>query len=444
MHLHRSMYNCTDMTAWYKERPDPTPLFERMKSLYIQIWLDYDLENAFKIANSEGYISEIIVPLCQNAQNLQSLEIHRLFYPDDDESIDTPIDLPHDLLGNAPSLQTLKFKLVSPPANSTFFLPNLTRINWWDPAPKKPASFEDLLKFFGSCPQVESIRINVRTLTGEPSKEVTLENLREFEWTDQCGFNSLAPYIIAPKLTRLEISLASDRNPQQAQPTTPLSILPPDRVHIPLLSEPTMMVYECSSYQWCVFRDPAHGRKLRVFEYEPLEDPSNWFSRLVRPISFSKVQQLGINYLAGCSPLVNFPIREFENLNELYLRGDVELLLPILLGPKHDEQEPSIPKLSKIHISDGPNRFSFTPSTLTDVLRQRKEAGCTVVKIVCIPQLYHTDPDIEALREVVGDVIFNTEGFDYSDLHIEYGFTEVKEDDISNLSQGCVDLLVEV
>ena len=441
MSLHQSMYDRTEMTTCYEERPGPTPLFERMESLDIQIWLDCNPENAIK---SERYISEIVVPLCQNARNLQSLKIRQQFYYYDDNSIDTSIDLPRNLLENAPSLQTLKFELVSPPANSTFFLPNLTRINWFDPALKTPASFEDLLNFFESSPQLEFIWISVRTLPGQPSKEVTLKNLLEFEWTDRYGSNSLVPYIIAPKLTRLEINLASDRNPQQAQPTTPSSILPSDRVHIPLLSEPTTMVYVCNSYQGCALHYPACGHKLRVFEHKSQEDPSNWFSRLVHPISFSMVHKLGIESLVGYSPPVDFPIREFENLNELYLRGNVELLLPILLGPKHDEQEPCIPKLSKIHISDCPNRSRFTLSTLTDILRQRKEAGCTAVRIVCIPRLYHEDPDIEALREVAGDVFFNPDVFDYRALNAEYVFPEAEEDRISDSSWGYVKLSVEV
>ena len=293
---------------------------------------------------------------------------------------------------------------------------------------------------------MEFIEIRVETLTGEPSKEVTLENLGEFVWTDEYGLNSLAPYIIAPKLTRLDIDV-TNRNPGRAQPTTPSSILPPDRVHIPLLSEPTTVVYVCGPSQKCVLRYPTDGHELQVIEYRSRKDSSNWFSHLVRPISFSKVKKLEIDFAVGRRPPVNFPIRMFEDLEELHLRGDVESLLPILLGPERDELASCTRKLSKIYISGHLGKFRFTPNTLTDVLRKRKEAGCpTAVKTVCIPMLDYADSDIDALREVAGDVTLNPDGFDCWALHIEPVFTEVEveEDDISDSSQDCADFIVGV
>ena len=154
MYLDRSEDDRTDVKTLYQQRPDPSPLVEGTKSLYVQIKWRYDQEDEDKEDENtfnemaERNIEEVVVQLCKDARNLQSLTIQRQFDPDHDESFDTLIDLPRNLLENAPSLQTLKFSLVSPPANSTFSLPNLTRINWWDPAPKTPARFERFIEFF--------------------------------------------------------------------------------------------------------------------------------------------------------------------------------------------------------------------------------------------------------------------------------------------------------
>ena len=359
-----------------EEKLDPITWLERMKSLCIE--------------GDPKTITKFAEQLFQNTPSkLQSLQILR------PSSSTQPFVLPRNLLGNAPSLQALVFQRVSPSTFSTFSLPKLTSIDWYDPLEETSRiKLEDLLELFESLPLVEVIKVYVPKLTGNPLKKVSLKHLREFEWM---GLKSLAPYIIAPKLTRLTIR-------SHHRQITPLPILPPD---IPLLFEPTTIVYQCSFDQDWLLCYPTDGHKLHLIKPLSLENSSDSFSHLDRQISFLKVQELEIVSTVGPgSLLVNFPIERFENLDKLRLEGDVESLLPTLGG----EPVPCT-RLSKIIYTSGSdtNNCLFDPGTLRNVLLRRKKAGYKV-KTLCISGFKVADQDIEALKEVVGEVNQSSEG----------------------------------
>lgn len=341
--------------------------------------------------------------LCQNAPKLQSLEISRLC------ACLGPIFLPPDWLVDVPSLQDLKFYHVSPGTVSTFFLPKLTRIHL-DDFSAEPARLrlEDLLDLFELTPLVEviSFHVLVQNLTGKPLKKLTLENLGELEWTDFKGLNSLAPYIIAPKLTRLRIDV-TDKHDSHHQPTTASPFFPSDRVHIPLLSEPTTVVYCCKvMLEQCTLRYPIDDHELEV-KYESHENSGVWFSHLFPPFSFLKVQELEVVSISAVrDSLVNFPIGEFENLEKLLLEGDFGELFQ-MLGPNSGEPVPCT-MLSEIHLSADLRIWRSTLKTLKDVLGRRKEAGYKV-KTLRIPRFKFSTRNTKALKALVDEAILGGE-----------------------------------
>ena len=340
--------------------------------------------------------------MCQNTPNLQSLTIVGGI-----EGTDAHV-LPSNFLENAPLLNSLEFKSVLLSKIPTCFLPKLTRIKWLNWTEVTPVRLEDLLELFKSSPLVEVIEIyaSVQKFAGDPLKKVTLNNLRQLEWTDKTGSNSLMPYIIAPRLSQLTIEVSGHSIFQQ-QPTMPLSILPPDPVYIPLLSEPTRAVYHLINHQQCSFGYPTDHHHLSL-KFRGIPDGDR-FLHLVHPISISKVQELEVEFYDR-SP-VDFPIGKFEHLQKICLKPSVyarTLGLTRILEPRPCEPIPCT-MLSEIRLSGIAYDCRRALNELTNVLWRRKEAG-HMVKTVYISTihngLYPKDPheDIEALREVVDEV----------------------------------------
>ena len=388
-----------------EEELGPTPWVERTRSLFVGAGRYESPENLLKIVER----------LCQNAPNLQSLEIiGRIETPYNDK----PIVLPPNLLANAPSLHTLKFFHVSPSIVPTFSLSKLTCIEWYDPgrpsrsAPLSPwatrFSFENLLKLFESSPLLEKAKIEVpvQNPMGKPLEKVTLNNLHRLEYW---GSNSLVHYIVAPKLTWLTIDVFKDDNSQH-QPTTPSSILPPDLLHIPLLSEPTRVIYRCEpdendenvTIHRCIFCYPTKGHELYVGEYISHGYSYEWFPHLVHPFS-SKVLELDLTLIDMAVFPVHFAIGKFEKLEKLHLKKNISWLLAVL---KRDTGGP-VPcnMLSEIHVvgSNKDKDRPFDSSMLRSLLSERKKSGCEV-KNLHISKLNVTAQAIEELKEVVGEV----------------------------------------
>ena len=366
------------------------PWVARMKSLLID---NVDNERI------EGILSHF----CEATPQLQSLIIDGIpgISLTGDPIHDFPV--PHGFLGrHAPLLQSLKFKSVSPREVFTFPLPRLTHIDWI--AEKAPVAINGLLQLFASSPQLEFIKIHalVRRQEHLRLETVSLNKLRELDWADTEGSISLIPWLIAPKLSRLNIRIIPSR---QHQLTTLSSILHLDRDRIPLLLEPKEVeyVYEPSSRS-CFFgyREPtAYIRVSEVTTGDGGTNPaiSGWFSSNL-PISFSKTEKLSVETTDG-PQLFGFPIEQFEGLRELHLKGQIDLLAGIL-NVNRDRDEP-IPctELSKICAS--PTLSGSALIGLREVLKERKEAG-HVMKTV---QWDHgcTDTEIGGLREFVEEVI---------------------------------------
>jgi hypothetical protein len=363
----------------------PTPWVARMKSLHIQA--------------DQQDIVRIVRRLCRDTPNLQSLEIHR-----QGSGVDPAVDFPRNFLGNAPSLRDLAFRSVSS-AIPAFSVPNLTCIDWRTTTSVK---FEQLLEFFESSPLLEVIKMQVpvvRTSTDRPLNKVILGNLRKLSWTDRAGPISLMPYITAPKLSRLKIAITRD---PEDHPTRLSSILP-NRVDIPLLSEPTTLVYNCSftdrMYSFG-YPEPAHAL-LRVSDTTGLGRNSvgtttfdDWFSRGNTPISFSKIQKLEVTSCQGSMSPAYYPIWRFESLDELCLEGDLYTFLQLL---KFRRGEPvPCPALSTIRITPSDCRFALRE--LREVLEQRREAGYQVKTV------HVRIPEIEELSKVVPNLVIQSGG----------------------------------
>ena len=354
-------------------------------------------------------MTRIVARLCQNTPILQYMIICR---PTGQWSV----VLPPNLLKNAPLLRELEFQGVSPSTLSTLFLPKLTHFCWVNPwARTARVGVEDFLNLFESTPLVEYIEFEgpVQLLTDKPLKKLTLQNLSALVWTNCAGSNSLAPYIIAPKLTWLSMAI-TDRS--QQRPTVPSSFLPPDCIHIPLLSEPTLLTYHCAQgEEECTLFYPTDSHRISI-RYRSHKNSDDWFSHLVRSISFSKVQQLAIASNRGrTSALACFPIEKFENLEKLFLYGDVRRSFE-MLGPSSGDPMPCT-ALSRLNIFANPKCWRSNLKTLLDVLRRRKKEG-RGVKTLCIRGTDFSIRNTKALNELKGlvrEAFFDWDGLDWHD-----------------------------
>lgn len=375
-----------------------TPWVRRMKSLCIQ----RETEQIREFAQAQG--------LCQETPNLRSLAIEgksRARSRSDTTGAGGNIYFPDNFLGKqAPSLQSLTFRSVSPGNIFAFPLPSLTHIDWI--AETTYVVFEELLELFASSPRLETIRMHVslQTHTQGPSKTVTLNNLHDLDWGDHGGSTSLIPCLIAPKLSKLEIRVT---HKPQHQWTTLSSILSANPSHIPLLLEPTAVAYVHDhgnrSYHFCYpeATDPeiAYLIVSQVTENRDTDALIGcWFSADL-PISFSRTQKLVVEVIGGFPPLDDVPIEKFDSLHELQLIGNVDWLVQILEA-KHGKPSPC-GTLSKIFISRIDH--SSTLRELRKVLEKRNETGHRVKTVQISKGHNFTGAEIEGLREAVDEFI---------------------------------------
>lgn len=121
---------------------------------------------------------------------------------------------------------------------------------------------------------------------------------------------------------------------------------------------------------------------------------------------FSSTQKLTVEVIGGCPPLGDLPIEKSGGLRSLTLRGEVDLLIPLIqLDDASDGTPAPFPDLSEVKIALIPPRSTL--SKLTKVLGERARAGHRVntFRMFNSPPDGYTDADLEELREVVDVVV---------------------------------------
>lgn len=368
----------------------------RMKSLHI------DAE--------EEQIKAIAKRLCLKTPNLQSLSLKARTgrFSSTGNTSGGAIYIPHEFLGrHAPSLRSLAFSSVSPSVVFNFPLPELTTIDWV--AETAYVGIEELLDLLASTPLLEVVKIHVRlrkTRADTPLREVTLNRLRKLDWGDYEGSISLMTCLTAPELNNLAIRVTGD--PQLPQVTFS-AVLPPQGDRFPLLVEPKTLLYDYrNGARWCHF---GYDKKVLFSVREVLKTrilnptTTRWLSPS-GPISFEQTLELNVDASEGCPSLDDIPIEQFGNLRTLGLLGEADTLVPMIRpnrGISSSLVSVPCPALSEVDIT--PKHINFPLGELTQVLKERKEAGCGVKTVRISGKFHCLEGEIKELGKFVGEVI---------------------------------------
>lgn len=377
------------------------PWVARMKSLHIQA--------------EEEQIKTIATRLCHKTPKLQHLTLKG--QPRQYQSIMSmgnissgggAIYVPPDFLGrHAPLLRSITFSAISPSVVFSFPLPNLTHIDWI--AENAFVVIEELLDLFVSSPLLEVIKMHVkvrRTRMYEPLREVTLKKLHKLDWTDSEGLISLIPCLTAPELNDLAVRITRTPQPQAVTLST---ILPPHASNFPLLVEPSGLEYVYQhGTRLCRFRydKPAFLFIRELSKTRTIDNIAGRWLSPSAPISLAQAETLTVEASGGCPPLEDIPIRQFENLQILSLVGETDSLVP-LVQPNRSASGSFIsipcPALSEIRIAPKDNYFQL--DLLTQVLRERREAGYGVRTVRIFGESRCLPSQVKELRGTVDELI---------------------------------------
>lgn len=377
------------------------PWVARMKSLHIQA--------------EEEQIKTIATRLCRKTPNLQHLTLcgqprsyQSAMSMRGNNSGGGAIYVPPDFLGrHAPELRSITFTSISPSVVFSFPLPKLTHIDWV--AETAYVVIEELLDLFVSSPLLEVIKMYVkvrRTRSYEPLRQVTLTKLRKLDWADHEGLISLIPCLTAPQLNDLAVRVTRSPQPQTITLST---ILPPHGDYFPLLTDPIGLEYV---YQYgirlCRFRydKPAFFLVRELSKSRTIDHVvGRWLSSST-PISFTQMETLTVEASGGCPPLEDIPIRQFESLRTLTLVGETESLVLMIQpnrGISGDFLSVPCPALSEIQITPKDNYFHL--DQLTQVLKDRREAGYGVKTVNVFGESRCFPSQIKELRKFVDELI---------------------------------------
>jgi len=365
-----------DRTSTYLERSKGAPLYV---SIGVSA-LDYPTEDtpwicrmvSLCIDGDQEEMESIVRRLCLPAPSLRSLTFNRPSGPHELGSMGHPIHIPPGFLGQQiPSLQNLTFHAISPSPLIVLPLQYLTNLEWTDSF----VAIGEILDLLASAPLLEVVTLDFQTepMPGvEPFKVITLNKLRKLDWVNGGSF-SLMPFLIAPELEDLRVSLTYD--PRWNKPSVFLS---PHRGRLPLLVEPTVLRYLYLDFirRW-YFTSTSGQLAIYEFPNPPIGDPptDRWLSPET-PISFRGIKELAVEGYHGCPLAGGIPIEQFENLEGLELMGEVDRLLHVIRpGGNTTGRVFPVPLLSylELHpVEDGPE-IPF--EMLAEILRERKEAG---------------------------------------------------------------------
>jgi hypothetical protein len=368
----------------------------RMKTLYIKTEINKIVEMSNSLNQEKPYLQSLTIEGVERDHYHRPVYGNGLFGP----YLPGSIPISCEFLGrHTPSLQRLTFRLVCPSVLSSMPLPNLTHIDWV--AEKAHINLDELLKLFVSSPLLEDITIVAQFRPGGSRERVTLNKLRKMVLNDHHpnGSINLMHHLTAPNLSYLSITRTHVRDPQGRVPTI-ASILSTNSKRIPLLLEPTSVLYNSGPGNLsCTFGYSEPSKWLHISlsnswgEIEPLI--SGWFVQGL-PISFSKVQELKVQWAYRCHPLDDYPIGQFQNLLELSLEGEFEVdLLFELIQMNFDGPTPC-PSLSKIQILS--NSHGYNRQKLEGILKERVHHGAKVTEILEARSNKYAGAEIEELK----------------------------------------------
>ena len=333
-------------------------------------WIDRT--NSLCIIGDQGQMESIAGQLCLPAPVLRSLTFS--IPPQNRSVVGDFIQIPPEFLGRqVPSLRNLTFLSVSPYPVTSVPLQHLTNLQWTD----SEFLIGELLDLLESAPllEVATLKFGGGSVSPEPWRFVTLSKLRKLVWDTRARF-SLMRFLVTPKLDDLTIGLSYNHSTDD-----PSIVLSPHREHCPLLVEPTALRYVCRGVTRTWNFAHVNG-SLTISEspdaYVGLPSPDRWLSPTT-PISFGSVKQLVVEGFNSLPLPGNIPIEQFGSLESLKLVGEVHRLLEILQPDGNATKGVlPVPLLSHLELRAAIAADGFPFGMLTEILREREEAGCGV------------------------------------------------------------------
>lgn len=302
-----------------------------------------------------------------------SLEILELF----GSTFEAPrINLPADFLGrHAPSLLSIHFSDVSP-TFTPFYLPNLT--HFYLRGTDEPTPMDSILELFNNAPRLREVLIFCRRTTpGKvPFLETSLDSLEVFT----LRIHDPVPILRSLRLPSIkEIFVELPFHPEKMN--TLAHFLPLDVV--PRLAEATSM--DCTidpSYGCLVIHAPDFEAAVYALSPKGM-NPADILPTLLADKTFfplSKIKRLEFTQHDASSCL---SLAEFENLEVLGLDDCWEEFIFPVLQPSANHTP--CPRLRELIIRPSEDR-SFPLTSLVQLAKVRKEAGCVFKKITMDPE----------------------------------------------------------
>ena len=359
-------------------------------------WLDR--VQSMELRGDKEEIKAIARRLCLPAPLLRSLKLNgksnlnspRWWNPGEADSLG-------EFFGGQAPLRSLSLDFIPPALVAQFPITNLTSLTWADE--NSPANVERVLKVLGLTPLLESLTLDLRVpIAHDGMKIVTLSRLRELNWSNSGGAFSLTSCLLTPKLSRLTLRVYPDVGIRQP---TLASILPPHKLHFPLLLEPTEITYTTQSgTQVCQFRSPTTYLSVTVLRGSRTEVYTPWFFQKA-VIPFERIKHMTMQ--TDPPSLGKFPTERFESLETLELvDGGSDNLK--LIQPSFSQASTVIPfpTLREVRTTFG-SKISL--DGLEAILYERKCMGYTVNTVRIQGEC---DEDIKKavvnIRKLVGEV----------------------------------------